>query len=346
MNLLQQRNPYIVIFFTLSLILSFFVLQPYIISIIIAIIVANLLRPVYNYILRHTYKSSPSMASGLTILFFIIAILAPSILLISIAAEEAILVGKNIRTGVEYYVENPEETPLMLQQGLQYLTSYDIIGKLSESIGKIGGVVLGGIGSLGSMTLSAVLKIFIFFYCIYFFLKDGKYMMEYLISYIPLKTKDTHCIIDTLKKTTFATLKGTFIIGIIQGTLAGIGFFIAGIPGAVFWGVIMILLSAIPMAGAPIVWIPVCLYLALTGDYVTAGVLGLYCGVIVGNIDNLLRPRLVGKDVGMHEILVLISTLGGIAFFGISGFIIGPTIIAFSIALGDIYKASIKKSVF
>ena len=337
-----HRNIYIITLFVLSVILSFFILQPYIISVMIAIIAAYLLRPIYLCILPWCYKKSSSLASALTICIFITLLLAPSIYLLGVALEEAVQVGTNIRSGVQYYLESSQDFPPIVQQFIQLIQSYDIVWKLEQSIGEIWTVVIWSLWSIGTMTLNALLQVFIFFYCMFFFLKGGKTMIHTLISYIPLKEKESLSIIEKLKKTTLATVKWTFVIGLIQWTLAGIGFFIAGIPWAIFWWATMIVFSAIPMVWITIIWIPVCLYLLISGDMITPLILALYCGLLVGSIDNFLRPRLVWKDVWIHEILILMSTLWWLTLFGISGFIVGPTIIAFCIAMWDMYKKILK----
>ncbi len=149
---------------------------------------------------------------------------------------------------------------------------------------------------------------FIFYYVMYFFLKDGKAILEKVLYYIPMNAENTQKILDSFLKVSKATIKGTVVIGIIQGIAAGIGFAIAGVPGWLFWMVIMIIFSIIPVIGSSIVWIPVCLVMLATGHATAAILLGLYCAIFVTNIDNFLRPRLVGKDSGMSEVLVLLST--------------------------------------
>jgi len=164
MSKVPTRNTYVILFFVISLIVSFFILQAYIISIIIAIIAANLLRPIYDLILKFSYKKSTSLASGLTICFFIVVLVMPITYLIWIATEEAIEVGTNIRSWVQEYIEAPEQSPAIIQKGIEIIESYNIIWKLEESVGKIWTAVIWWIGSLGTMTLNAVLKIFIFLY--------------------------------------------------------------------------------------------------------------------------------------------------------------------------------------
>ena len=141
---------------------------------------------------------------------------------------------------------------------------------------------------------------------------------------------------------TRATLKGTAVIGILQGSLAGIAFWVVGIPSAVFWGTIMAVLSIIPGIGTALVWGPAVIILAASGNYLQAGGLGIFCAVVVGSIDNLLRPILVGKDTQMHELMIFFGTLGGIFMFGIMGMIIGPIVAALFITIWEIYGVAFK----
>ena len=136
---------------------------------------------------------------------------------------------------------------------------------------------------------------------------------------------------------TRATLKGTAVIGVIQGALAGLAFAVVGIPSAVFWGTIMMVLSIIPAIGSGLVWMPASIILIATGHTAKGIGLALFCGLIVGSLDNILRPRLVGKDTQMPDLLIFLSTLGGIAFFGVMGFIIGPIIAALFVTIWEIY---------
>jgi len=123
-----------------------------------------------------------------------------------------------------------------------------------------------------------------------------------------------------------ATIKGTVLIGLVQGFLGGLVFAALGITGAAFWGVVMVILSVLPLVGASIVWIPVTIFLLASGAWVKALILTLFGVLVIGLIDNLLRPLLVGRDTKMPDYIILLSTLGGLSVFGISGFVIGPII--------------------
>jgi len=135
-----------------------------------------------------------------------------------------------------------------------------------------------------------------------------------------------------------ATIKGTLIIGIIQGTLGGIGFAVAGIGSAVFWGALMAILSVLPGIGSALVWVPGVIYLLLTGNVVAGVLLAAWCAGVVGTIDNVLRPILVGRDTEMPDLLILLSTLGGLSLFGASGLVLGPVLAALFMTVLAIYS--------
>jgi predicted PurR-regulated permease PerM len=149
-------------------------------------------------------------------------------------------------------------------------------------------------------------------------------------------------MLDRFTSVTRATLKGTAVIGILQGGLAGLAFAVVGIPSAVFWGVIMAVLSIIPGIGSAIVWGPAAIILGATGHPAKAIGLTVFCVTVVGSLDNLLRPILVGKDTQMHELMIFFGTLGGIIMFGVVGVIIGPIIAALFVTVWDIYGVTFK----
>jgi predicted PurR-regulated permease PerM len=136
----------------------------------------------------------------------------------------------------------------------------------------------------------------------------------------------------------------TFVVGVIQGALGGIAFWVAGIQGAVFWGTLMFVFSMIPGIGTALVWLPASIYLITTGRIAAGLLLFAFCGLIVGSVDNVLRPRLVGKDTKLHDLVVLLSTLGGIMLLGAIGFIIGPIVAALFITVWDIYAQFMRGS--
>jgi len=137
-----------------------------------------------------------------------------------------------------------------------------------------------------------------------------------------------------------ASVYGVFTIAIVQGTLGGLAFWILGLPSAIVWGVAMIFLSMIPMLGAFIVWVPAAIYLFATGHYVKGVVLVLWGTLVIGMIDNFLRPKLVGGRTKLHELLIFFAVLGGLQVFGVLGIVLGPVVLAITLALVDVFRAA------
>ncbi len=194
--------------------------------------------------------------------------------------------------------------------------------------------------TISSFTYSAVndlFMLFIFLYAMFFFLRDGKQFLAQFLSYLPLTQTDQNRLLGKFISVTRATIKGTMVVGAVQGSLAGFALHFAGIDSALFWGTIMSVLSVLPVLGSALVWIPAVIYLAATGQYPQAiGVL-LFCTLVVGQIDNILRPMLIGRDTQMPELLIFFGTLGGIGLFGVFGFILGPIVAALFMTVWEMY---------
>jgi predicted PurR-regulated permease PerM len=175
-------------------------------------------------------------------------------------------------------------------------------------------------------TVTFVFHFVIVLYTVFFLLLDGAGMLRGILDHLPLRTDEKALLTDRFVSVTRATIRGTIVIGVIQGCVAGLAFWAAGIPNTAFWTVVMVVMSIIPIIGAAIVWVPAAIILFATGAVTKAILLTLFCGLVVGSIDNLLRPRLVGHDTRMHDLVILFSTLGGLAVFGPLGFILGPVL--------------------
>jgi len=185
-------------------------------------------------------------------------------------------------------------------------------------------------------------KLFIMLYAMYFFLVDGAKVLDKILYYMPLTAKDKNRMVEKFVSVSRATLKGTFVIGLVQGGLAGMAFAVLGVNGAFFWGTIMAVLSIIPGVGVALVWIPAAGYLLAIGKPIAALLLTLWCVGLVGTVDNVLRPRLVGKDTKMPDLLILLGTLGGLVLFGAAGIIVGPVVAALFVTVWEIYGTTFK----
>lgn len=286
------------------------------------------------------------LASLMTMLVIIFVVILPLGGLLGVITTEAIKVGQSIAPWVEKLSAEPTSFPQMLDS----IPFYDqiepyretIIRKIGEIVGIVSKFFINSLSSFTMGTVNFFLMTFIFLYAVFFFLIDGDRLLNKILYYLPLEDEDERRMLDKFTSVTRATLKGTAVIGILQGGLAGLAFAVVGIPSSVFWGTIMAVLSIVPGIGTALVWVPAAIILAAGGNWVKAVGLAVFCGLVVGSIDNVLRPRLVGKDTEMHDLLILFATLGGISFFGVVGIIIGPILAALFVTIWEIYGAAFK----
>jgi len=174
-------------------------------------------------------------------------------------------------------------------------------------------------------------------YSMYFFLKDGRKVLDKMMYYLPLEPKDETRLVRQFVSVSRATIKGTLVIGLIQGVLGGLAFAALGLEGAAFWGTVMAVLSTIPGLGHGLVWVPAAIYLAALERWGAAIGLFVWGAAVIGSIDNFLRPWLVGKDTELPDLLILVSTLGGLLLFGAVGFVVGPIVAALFVTVWDLY---------
>ena len=192
--------------------------------------------------------------------------------------------------------------------------------------------------ALGQGVARFVLQLFVMLYVLFFFLRDGGGFVEALIRALPLGDARERRLLGRFAEVSRATLKGTLVVGFVQGALGGVLFWILGIEAPVFWGAVMTVLSLLPAVGAALVWVPAAIILLVQGAVARALVLTVGGAVLVGLADNVLRPLLVGRDTQMPDFLILISTLGGLAVFGLSGVVIGPLIAAFFLTVWQMFE--------
>jgi predicted PurR-regulated permease PerM len=320
-------------------------IRSFLMAIFLAGIFSALARPLYIRFERW-YGGRRALASLSTMILIVIVVILPLGILMGIVTAQAIKVGQTVTPWVQEQIAQPGEFHKLLSS----LPFYEKLAPYSETIWRKAGELIGTISQflisrLSTATLGAVNLLFMAFamlYTMFFFLMDGDKLLHKILYYLPLHDQDERRMLDKFTSVTRATLKGTAVIGILQGGLAGIAFWVVGIPSSVFWGTIMAVLSIIPGIGTALVWGPAVIILAAGGDFLKAGGLGLFCALFIGSIDNLLRPILVGKDTQMHELMIFFGTLGGIFMFGIMGMFIGPIVAALFVTIWEIYGVAFK----
>jgi predicted PurR-regulated permease PerM len=320
-------------------ILFLLMIRGFLLTLLMAAILAGLMYPVFRWIERHVGGRS-NLASLLTLVLMVVAIFGPLTTLAGIVVQQAITVTQNIGATVKPFIDDPSllEERLRLLPGADRLMPYlpRVAERGAEIVSGIGGFLVGWVSAATSGTVVFLLHFAILLYALFFFFTSGPGYLRVILSYLPFSEEDNQRLLDRFVSVTRATLKGTLFIGVIQGTINGIAFWLVGLPAPVFWGVVMIILSVVPAVGGALVWVPASIWLVVTGRIGQAIVLAIICGAVSGSVDNLLRPRLVGRDTKMPDLLILISTLGGLGFFGAIGFVIGPLVAALFLTLWEI----------
>jgi len=334
-------NKSILVLMTITISALFFsMISQFLMAIFLAGLSSALARPIYRR-LKIRFRGRRHLASVTTMLLMIVVVLIPVLFLIGIIVGQAIDVGQSATPWVKQYIDQPDS----LTAYLQHLPFYEqlvpyrelILEKAGQLVGSISKLIVNGLSSATLGTANFLFMTFVFLYTLYFFQMDGVKLIRKILYYLPLGSDDENLMLQKFTSVTRATLKGSFLIGILQGGLAGVAFAVAGIDNAVFWGSVMAVLSVIPSIGSTLIWGPACAILIMQGS-IGAGVgLLAFCGIVVGSLDNVLRPILVGKDTKMHELMIFFGTLGGIMMFGIPGIFIGPLIASLFVTIWELY---------
>jgi predicted PurR-regulated permease PerM len=211
------------------------------------------------------------------------------------------------------------------------------VQRLSSSAVAVSQFLAASALGIGQDVLRIAALFFLMLYILFFFLRDGSRLVAMLIRVVPLQDMRERELLAKFAEVSRATIKGTLVVGIVQGAMGGILFWALGIPAPVFWGTLMAMFSVLPAVGPGLIWLPAAVILMAMG-HIVKGIIVIVAGVLViGLVDNVLRPVLVGRDTQMPDYLVLLATLGGLAVFGVSGFVIGPVIAAFFLVVWEMF---------
>lgn len=311
----------------------------FLVALFLAAIFSAMAAPLHTKILS-MLGNRQGIATTITLIILIVGVLVPALLIIYLAALQANELTANV---VAFVQRLDTDRPLLTAPDwLPFRAEIEnagseIASKIGELAGKMAGFFVSAASAATKGTAKFFLSTFIMIYAMVFFLQEKTTVLAQLMRYSGLSRESQERVVKRVLSISRATIKGTLVIGLIQGVLGGIGFAVAGIDGAAFWGVVMAVASVIPGIGPAIVWVPAVIYLFATGETVTAIGFGLWCGLVVSTIDNVLRPTLVGRDTQMPDLIILISTLGGLAVFGAEGLIIGPVIAGLFITMWEIF---------
>lgn len=338
----KSQLRFLLVLLSGALILAFMIFKPFLAPLALAAVFAVVLQPLHKAILRK-FGDRESLAALATVFIAVICILVPLTLIgmqifgeagqlyVSLAGasgQESIAVATVNGLGQKFAEIYPGSAPFFssvsadldvyLKRGLEWL--------------------LGHLGSALSSVSALLLELFIFFVALYYLLRDGKRLKRELVSLSPLEDVDDEMVFGSLESAVNSVVKGSLTIALIQGTLTAIGFTVFGVPSGVLWGMVAAIAALIPAVGTSLVILPAIIYLFIVGHTLPAIGLAIWGSLAVGLIDNLLGPKLMGNSMRLHPLLVLLSVLGGIAFFGPIGVFLGPLTLSLLFAFTKIYS--------
>jgi predicted PurR-regulated permease PerM len=328
-----------------------FVIRSFVITVLLAAIAAGLATPLYDWLrdsppLRRLRRPQ-NLATVLTLLLVLLVILVPLIVMLGIVADQAIGVSQNAIPWIQEQATRPDAFDALIDRVpvLEPVRPYK--ARVLEKVGELAGALSAFLArQLANLTRGAVVfvfHLFVMLYAMFFLLRDGRALLARLRTVSPLPAEDKQRLLDRFVSVSRATLKGTLVIGLVQGVLGGLALWAAGIPSPVFWAAMIVVLSCIPGVGSAIVWIPAFIYLMLAGRGGVAVAFAVWFILVVGLVDNFLRPWLVGQDTELPDLLILLSTLGGIAALGPAGLIIGPIVAALFVTIWDIFDVAFER---
>ncbi|MDD4861175.1 MAG: AI-2E family transporter [Smithellaceae bacterium] len=328
--------PTVIFFLLLGMVtlLLGYVLKPFFFAIFWAVLLAAIFNPL-NERLRQKFKNH-NVSAGLALAAVILALILPAGLILALLIGESLDLYQSINTNggswmqsITGFLQSVINHPLMarfnLDQGFITDKSVELLKTITEFLIK-------NLSTFTQNTLVFCVEFAVALYCLFYFFRDGEHLLKTIAHYTPVDDRHIQTFISEFVVTSKATLKFTFVIGGIQGLLGGLVFYFTGINNPLVWGVLMIGLSIVPAVGNAIIWVPAGIIMLLMGHIWQGIVILCFGAIVISSVDNLLRPILMGKDIQMHPLLIFLSTLGGIAVFGFSGFVLGPVAASFFLA--------------
>ena len=310
-------------------------------------VIALLFAPVNRRLLRRC-GGRRNPAALLTLLLVLVIVILPFLALSAALARESAGVYARLQSGElsperffrHVFAALPDGVRgLLARLGMANFAALQ--RSVTAALAQAGQFMAGQAFSIGQNTFDFVASLFITTYLAFFLIRDGETLARALRLALPLEVAHRRALVGEFTTVVRATVKGNLLVAAIQGALGGLAFWFLDVGGALLWGVLMAFLSMLPAIGAALVWLPVALYFFMTGALWQGVALTAWGVLVIGLVDNLLRPVLVGRDTRMPDSVVLISTLGGMAAFGINGFVLGPATAAMFVAMWRIRIGSL-----
>lgn len=319
-----------------ALYLALRVVQPFVAVLLGAVVLAVLFAPLNDHLRRRTgHRNLPAL---FTLLVAVVVFLLPISLITFAVAAEVSAIAAEAPEKVENLLENPDVKQRAAELRTQALERFPFLARfdprrLTGSLGPLGEKLLERSLEFAGGVVQTLVRFVLIAFTLFFLLRDGAALADHLRDILPLDRRSADELLARLVDVLRASTYGVVLVAAIQGALGAAMFAVLGLPSPALWGVVMALFAMIPVAGSGIVWLPASLYLFATGASGKALVLLLWGALVVASIDNLLRPRIVGKRARMHELVVFFGVLGGLEVFGLVGVVVGPAVLAVTATL-------------
>jgi predicted PurR-regulated permease PerM len=337
-----QHKAFLALLIAVSLAFAW-ILHPLYGAVFWGAILALVFQPVHRRLLRRM-PGRRNLAALTTLSLVVLLAILPMAVIATSLVREATLLVQRVRSGelnfAAYFQQILSALPQSVRDLLDRLDLSDLADvqeRLGAVISQAGQAIAGQALNIGQNALHFFVSAAVMLYLLFFLLRDGSALAARIRQAIPLDEDHKRRLLNKFTTVIRATVKGNIVVAATQGLLGGIIFAVLGIQGAVLWGVVMAFLSLLPAVGASLIWGPVAIYFFATGAIWQGVVLTAFGVFVIGLVDNVLRPVLVGKDTRMPDYVVLISTIGGMSLFGLNGFVIGPLVAALFMAAWDIF---------
>jgi predicted PurR-regulated permease PerM len=322
------------------------ILRPFYGAVLWAVIFAIVFRPLYRRVLRDVAQRR-TIAALATVVIILVMVILPVTLVGGLLVQEALSTYERVQSGelnVGRFFQQVFNALPAWATGLLDRVGLTSLGRVEERLSALltrsAQFIAAQALNIGQNALDFLVSLFLMLYLLFFLLRDGEALARSIRNAIPLRADQQRNLADRFSVVIRASVKGNLVVALVQGALGGLAFWFLGVRAPVLWGTLMALLSLLPAVGTALVWLPVAIYFLATGEVVKGVILIVFGVLVIGLVDNILRPILVGKDTRMPDYVVLISTLGGIAVFGLNGFVLGPVIAALFITVWDIVRTS------
>jgi predicted PurR-regulated permease PerM len=314
----------------------------FLVPVMLAAVFAGIFYPLYQRLLK-VFRQKKGLSAFVCCVILLLGLLIPTYFVANLVAKEAIDFYHSAEQIIRDIIAQGDKGVLGRIKQYKWveqlhLDQIDWQSSLKEAVQTATSVLATVINKASAGTFQVVTDLFLTLFAMFYFFTDGDRLIHRLKYLSPLAEEYEDELIKRFFAVSRATIKGTLLIGLLKGALGALTFWLFGIRSPILWGVVMVIFSMVPVLGAPIVMIPAAIILAVTGQVWQGLALALIAVLIIGNIDNVLGPKLVARDAGMHDLLIFFSTLGGISVFGMVGFIIGPIIAALFLTILDVYS--------